>query len=133
MAMLTGDVAIHEMRVRECDVVLTSPKESTMSTVSLQGPHAVRQDHPDAHLDRVLRRLVLAGLALVVLVPLARASTDWLGWLPLWLVGMPAAAWWALHRFRLPAAGALSQVIRRRRGPQARRVRARPSGLARAA
>lgn len=105
-----------------------------MSTLSLQGPRAARQDRPDAHLDRVLRRLLLTGLALVVLVPLARASTDWLGWLPLWLVGMPAVAWWALHRFRLPAGGRLPRAIRRRRTPQARRVRAhRIGGLSRVA
>jgi hypothetical protein len=131
--MVTGGVAIHEMRMRECDVVLTSHKESAMSTLSLHGSPAVRQDRPDAHLDRVLRRLVLTGMALVLLVPLARASTDWLGWLPLWLVGMPAVAWWALHRFRLPAGGRLSRVVRRRRSPQARRVRGLPSGLPRAA
>lgn len=104
-----------------------------MSTLSLPRPHVVRQDRPDAHLDLVLRRLVLMGVAVVVLVPLARASSDWLGWLPLWLVGMPAVAWWALHRFRLPAGDALPQVLRRRRGPQARRVRARLGGLPRAA
>ncbi len=95
-----------------------------MSTLSLPRPHAARQDRPDAHLDLVLRRLVLIGVAVVVLVPLARASSDWLGWLPLWLVGMPAAAWWALHHFRLPAGARLIGTFRRRRGPQARRVRA---------
>lgn len=104
-----------------------------MSTLSLPGSHAVRQDRPDVHLDRVLRRAVLAGLALVLLVPLARASTDWLGWLPLWLVGMPAAAWWALNRFRLPAGVRLTGATRRRRSPQARRVRAPATALLRAA
>lgn len=104
-----------------------------MSTLSLQGSHAVRPDRPDVHLDRALRRLVLTGMALVVLVPLARASTEWLGWLPLWLVGMPAVAWWALHRFRLPAGGRLSRAVRRRRSPQARRVRLRQTGLRQAA
>jgi hypothetical protein len=131
--MLTGEVAIHEMCMRECDVVLTSHKESAMSTLSLPGSNAIRPHRPDAQLDRVLRRLVLTGMALVVLVPLARASTDWLGWLPLWLVGMPAVAWWALHRFRLPAGGRLLSAVRRRRSPQARRVRARRIALPRAA
>src|SRR5688500_16950059 len=58
---------------------------------------------PAPQLDHALRSLLLAGLALVLLLPVARASTAWLGWMPLWLVGMPAVAWWALHRFRLPA------------------------------
>jgi predicted MFS family arabinose efflux permease len=105
-----------------------------MSMSLFQVSHAVRQDHPDVHLDRVLRRVVLSGVALVLLLPLARASTDWLGWLPLWLVGMPAVAWWALHRFRLPARGAKSHwTARRRRSPQARRIRDRGVALPRAA
>jgi hypothetical protein len=77
---------------------------------------------PDPQLERLLRRVVAIGLALVLLFPLARGQIPWLGWAPLWLVGMPLAAWWALHRFRLPqwpmrrdAAG------RRRNRPQARR------------
>lgn len=96
-----------------------------MSSPLLTSSTVVHQNRPDVHLDRVLRRLVIAGLALVLLVPLARASTDWFGWLPLWLVGMPATAWWALHRFRLPPGlGTVQGGARRRRSPQARRVRA---------
>ncbi|WP_343237154.1 hypothetical protein [Xanthomonas sp. XNM01] len=79
---------------------------------------------PDPLIERVLRRLLLAGLAAVLLVPALRGSSDWLGWMPLWLVGMPLAAWWALHRFRLPPA--LARILRRRsqarRGAQARRL-----------
>ena len=104
-----------------------------MSITSLNASRPVVSDRPDAALDRVLRRAVLTGLALVLLVPLARASTDTLGWLPLWLVGMPAAAWWALHRFRLPATVRRFRLAVRRRTPQARRLRARHPGLARVA
>ena len=93
-----------------------------MSAASFDFSSPASQDRPDAGLDRALRRVVLAGLALVLLVPLARASTDALGWLPLWLVGMPAAAWWALHRFRVPGRAAATRIERRRRGPQARRL-----------
>ena len=64
---------------------------------------------------RCVRHAALAGLALVLVWPAARGSSEWLGWLPLWLVGMPLAAWWAVLRFPLP------RVSRRR--PQARRVR----------
>lgn len=98
-----------------------------MSAASSFMTRAASPDGPDAVLDRVLRRAVLTGLVLVLLVPLARASTEALGWLPLWLVGMPAVAWWALHRFRLPADLRAARAVPRRRGPQAKRVRARPA------
>lgn len=104
-----------------------------MSFVSSVSSVAASSDRPDATLDRMLRRLVLTGVALVLLLPLARASTDALGWLPLWLVGMPAVAWWALHRFRLPGLAAVAASSRRRRGPQARRLRSAPARLSRAA
>ncbi len=98
-------------------------------------PSRSRAEQPDAGLDRALRRAVLAGIALVLLVPLARGSVAWLGWLPLWLVGMPAAAWWALHRFRLPGGGERRrQQARRRRQAQARRsARPAPAAARRAA
>lgn len=94
---------------------------------------------PDPRLERVLRRAVLTGLALVLLFPFARGQIPGLGWGPLWLLGMPLAAWWALHRFRLPrwpgaAAAGQGQPRRRFRRAQARR-RALPArtALARAA
>ena len=78
-------------------------------------------------LERNMRLVLFAGLAFVILLPAARGHSDWLGWLPMWLVGMPAVALWSLHRFRLPLRRAISrnntlQSLRRRRpGPQARR------------
>ncbi|CTP83567.1 hypothetical protein [Xanthomonas graminis] len=56
--------------------------------------------HPG--LRRLVRQALLAGLALVLVWPAARGSSEWLGWRPLWLLGMPLSAWWALHRFPLP-------------------------------
>ncbi|HDS1045038.1 TPA: hypothetical protein QDZ42_003720, partial [Stenotrophomonas maltophilia] len=50
----------------------------------------------DPRVLRSVQQLALAGLALVLVWPAARGSSAWLGWLPLWLVGMPLAAWWAL-------------------------------------
>jgi predicted MFS family arabinose efflux permease len=84
------------------------------------------QELVDPRLLRGVRNAVITGLALVLLLPAARGHSDWLGWLPLWLVGMPAVAWWSLHRFRLPlrkaAAKESSKRARRRRpGTQARR------------
>jgi len=57
---------------------------------------------PARPLDQVLCTVLMTGLALVALLPAARGQHALLGWLPLWLVAMPAMAWWALHRFRLP-------------------------------
>lgn len=77
----------------------------------------------DPALDHLLRRLVYLGVFAVALLPAARGSTVWLGWMPLWLVAMPLSAWWALHRFALPrcAPALRTTAPRRRRGAQARR------------
>jgi hypothetical protein len=77
---------------------------------------------PDPRVLRCVRQLALAGLALVLVWPAARGYSVWIGWLPLWLVGMPLSAWWALYRFRLPAVWRSRRDSRaRRRQPQARR------------
>jgi len=77
---------------------------------------------PDPALDRVLRHALAAGLLAVLLVPALRGSSAWLGWWPMWLVAMPAVAWWALHRFRLPSGSWIAGNVPRRRGHrQARR------------
>ncbi len=70
-------------------------------------------------LDTCLRHLVILGTLAVLLVPAARGSSALFGWHPLWLVGMPLAAWWSLRRFPLPAR--VPRLPRRRRA-QARRV-----------
>ena len=70
-------------------------------------------------LDSALRQAVILGTLAVLLVPAARGSSDWLGWLPLWLVGMPLAAWWSLRGFPLPAVAV--RLPRRRRVQATRR------------
>lgn len=72
-------------------------------------------------LESGLRQAVVLGTLVVLLVPAARGSSEWLGFLPLWLVGMPLAAWWSLRGFPVPA---LAVHLPRRRHAQARR---RPS------
>ena len=79
----------------------------------------------DPQLQRALIATLMVGLALVLLIPAARSHSDWFGWIPLWLVGMPAVALWASHRFRLPLHRAAITVVsprRRRTGAQARRA-----------
>lgn len=86
---------------------------------------------PDPRLERLMRRIVLVGVLLVLALPVARGHNAWLGAGPLWLLGMPLVAWWALHRFalpRVPQAGTSGVRSRRRSGPQARR---RPTARAR--
>ena len=78
--------------------------------------------HP---LDEILCTALAVGLVLVALLPAARGMSA-VGWLPMWLVGMPAVAWWALHRFGVsprPAANAVPVPVRmhRRAAAQARR------------
>ena len=85
-----------------------------------------RTDKPavDARLGAALRQALVLGAVLVLLLPAARGYNAWLGWMPLWLLGMPISALWALHRFRLPRlarAEAVATAPRRRRGGQARR------------
>lgn len=70
-------------------------------------------------LDATLRQAVILGTLAVLLVPAARGSSEWLGWLPLWLVGMPLAAWWSLRGFPLPAV--VVRLPRRRRVQATRR------------
>jgi len=84
---------------------------------------------PDRRLRIALWHALWFGAALVIAVPAARGDSVWLGWLPLWLVGMPACALWALHRFRLPQlplTATPARSRRRRGGGQARRRSARP-------
>jgi len=89
--------------------------------------HHAHADHaaPDPHLVALLRHAVAVGVVLVALLPAARGTSALLGWLPLWLVGMPLIALWALHRFPLPRRArdeALQvQPRRKRRVAQARR------------
>lgn len=104
---------------------------SGMISSGMISPHAASPGRnleiaPDPRLEYCLRRAVLIGAMLVLAVPAARGQNLWFGAMPLWLLGMPLASWWALHRFRLPrarvAAAAGPGVRRRHAGrPQARR------------
>ena len=92
-----------------------------------------RATGPDPGLERFLRRWFALGLLAVALVPALRGSSEWLGWWPLWLVFMPLAAWWALHRFRMPPVAAVGRIARRLRPRRQARRRHMTSGHAVAA
>lgn len=77
-------------------------------------------------LELFLRQCVLLGATLVILIPAARGSSAWIGWLPLWLVGMPLAAWLSLLRLPKPQ---IAWKLPRRRRPQARRQRVRRTSI----
>ena len=81
-------------------------------------------------LDSILRQAVMLGTLAVLLVPAARGSSELVGWWPLWLVGMPLAAWWSLRRFPLPK---LALRLPRRRRAQARRRQVRGASTPRIA
>ena len=72
-------------------------------------------------LDALLRQAVTLCALAVLLIPAARGSSEWFGWLPLWLVGMPLAAWWSLRGFPVPALAV--RMPRRRRAQASRRTR----------
>jgi hypothetical protein len=72
-------------------------------------------------LDVLLRHAVILGTLTVLLIPAARGSSAWFGWLPLWWVGMPLSAWWSLRGFPLPQVAV--RVPRRRRMQALRRGR----------
>ena len=100
--------------------------------------HADRTDSSipdglDLRLEDALRYAIAIGVVLVLLLPAARGFSETLGWLPLWLLAMPAVALWALRGFPLPrraTPGALAMPARRRRtSPQARRRSRRMMGL----
>ncbi|MFP7722346.1 hypothetical protein [Lysobacter sp. A3-1-A15] len=80
-----------------------------------------------ATLDAVLRHVLAVSLVVLALVPAARGHHEALGWLPMWLLGMPAVALWALRGCPLPVARggvparATGAAWTRRVGPQARR------------
>ena len=82
----------------------------------------IHSDSRDA-LDRLLRQAVILGTLAVLLVPAARGSSGLIGWLPLWLMGMPLVAWWSLRRFPVPRMAL--QLPRRRRAQALRRTRTR--------
>jgi len=79
----------------------------------------------DPRLDAVARYALAIGAVLVLLLPAARGFNEQVGWLPMWLLAMPAAAWWGAHGFALPWRRAPEaegrRALPRRRGPQARR------------
>ena len=85
-------------------------------------PRRIREC-PDPRLSRLLCQLTLAGLVLVMVWPAARGHHPWLGWLPLWLMAMPAAACWALHRCPLPHRRRRPTAMPRADRTQARRRR----------
>ena len=80
-----------------------------------------------ATLDAVLRHALAVAGVVLALVPAARGHHEALGWLPMWLLGMPTVALWALRGSPVPVAHSAAPARAalptraRRSGPQARR------------
>lgn len=75
-----------------------TPRRSRLPQVPFHSGAAVRHspsDAPDWAGRAVLAMLFLAAVALLSL-PQARGASAAFGWLPLWLLGLPATAWLAL-------------------------------------
>jgi len=109
------------VRRRRAKLPANEHRRTDMNARSSRRRTAERVSHrADPRVLRSVQQLALAGLALVLVWPAARGSSAWLGWLPLWLVGMPLAAWWALLGCPLPVR-ALARRLRRQ-GGQVRRL-----------
>lgn len=98
-------------------------RRATVDARSL--PLAAMTTEPRSLLDELLCTALAVGLVLVLVLPSARGMSA-AGWLPLWLVGMPAVAWWALRGFPLPSprskiAVRVPSARPRHAAPQARR------------
>lgn len=85
----------------------------------------------DPRLETLLRHVLAIGAALVLLLPAARGFSETFGWMPLWLLAMPACAWWALHRFRLPRGEEEAGRVQRPRRRAALQARRRPASVLR--
>ena len=72
-------------------------------------------------LDEILCTAVGVGLVIVALLPGARGMSP-VGWVPMWLIAMPALAWWGLHGFALPRRGGEADVDVMQRASQVRRA-----------
>ncbi len=83
-------------------------------------------------LQRLLWQSLVVGLLLVGCFPAARGSSDWAGFLPLWLVGGPLLSLLVFHRSKVAAAWR-SVLVRtpRRRRPRAAITQARRLGFGR--
>ena len=89
--------------------------------------------HVDPRLARTLWQWLVLGALAVALVPAARGDSTLLGWLPFWLVVVPATALLTLHRHALVAAWRARLVRatpRRRRRSAAVRMSRPARGLA---
>lgn len=96
--------------------------------------HTSPSSHPV--IDRWLLQALLAGASVSLLLPFAQVSTATFGWLPLWLTGLPLAAWqgWRImsRAGTMPAPMAGSVRYRRRTAYSSLRARRglRPMAMA---
>ena len=73
---------------------------------------------PSSHavIDRWLLQALIAGASAAVLLPFAQVDTPAFGWLPMWLIGLPLAAW--LERTGAEVLDTVSAALTVTHGPQ---------------
>ena len=76
--------------------------------------------------DRLLRSWLAAGAVALLLIPAARGHSQWIGWLPYWLLLAPSLSLAMLHRVRLAALRHRLLRGARRRPQRPRRQASRP-------
>lgn len=87
-------------------------------------------------LARALQALLFVAVVAMSSLPQARTVSETFGWLPLWLLAIPSAAWlalWAAARFGDAADAPTARATRRLRGVTAAAPRPRPAAATRRA
>lgn len=84
--------------------------------------HTMSSDRLAPRLHVALCHCIAVGVTLLVLLPAARGTHELIGWLPLWLLGMPLSALAVLHL----RPGRRDHASSNRRAPH-RNARAQPA------
>jgi len=96
------------------------------STDGIAAMHTTEADLLLQSTDRLLRRWLALGVLAVLLLPAARGHSQWIGWLPYWLLVAPMLSLVLLHRLRIAAFRRRLLRRPRRAATRSRRQASRP-------
>lgn len=105
--------------------MLQSPRSSLVAIPAMRNPERALPRAPSL-LGQTLLGVFAVALLTVMSLPQARSFDAFIGWVPFWLLAMPASAWcalWAAGRWPTRRAVPAAVVQPRRRGPAPTRRR----------